>query len=115
MIKRLCCLILCLTLLPVWALAENVEDSLIIGMLSTKTTELRPLTPKERDIISLYGVIYESLVTIDDNGIPQPLLAETWAESNGGKPGPLRFAKTLPFRTARPLPRRMWPPAASTS
>ncbi len=101
--KRLCCLILCLTLLPVWALAENVEDSLIIGMLSTKTTELRPLTPRERDIISLYGVIYESLVTIDDNGIPQPLLAETWVESNGGKTWTFTLRENVTFSDGTPL------------
>ena len=68
--KKLLCLMLCLMLLPVCAVGENVEDSIIIGMLSTRTTEIAPLFPQERDIISLYALVYESLVVIDDNGIP---------------------------------------------
>lgn len=101
--KRLCCLLLCLTLLPVWALAENVGDSIIIGMVSTRTTELRPLTPQERDIISLYGVIYESLVTIDDNGLPQPLLAETWETTDGGKTWTFTLRENIVFSDGTPL------------
>ncbi|MEG0995703.1 MAG: hypothetical protein RSH26_01945, partial [Clostridia bacterium] len=74
MTKRLCCLFLCLLLLvPSLAMGENVGDSLLLGIVSTRTTEIRPLTPLERDIVSLYGMVYESLVTIDDNGLPQPL------------------------------------------
>ena len=57
------------------AMASNVEDSLSLGIISNRTYELRPLDPLERDIVSIYGMVYESLVTIDDNGVPQPLLA----------------------------------------
>ncbi|MBR6569975.1 MAG: hypothetical protein IKK75_05925, partial [Clostridia bacterium] len=80
MFKRILCLLLCMALVPVGALAQSVDDSITVGMLSTRTTQLTPLEPKERDIMSLYALMYESLVTIDDNGIPQPLLAETWSE-----------------------------------
>ena len=83
--KRLICLILCLALLPSFSLAQSVEDSLIIGMVSTRTTQVTPLIPQERDIMSLYALMYESLVTIDDNGLPQPLLCESWTETGGGK------------------------------
>ena len=55
--KRVLCLLLCLMLVPLSAFGENVEDSLIVGMISTRTTEIRPLTPQERDIVSLYGVV----------------------------------------------------------
>ena len=77
--KRILCLVLAILLLPVFSLAENVQDSLVIGLVSYRTYEIRPLIPQERDIMSLYALVYESLVTIDDNGIPQPLLAETWS------------------------------------
>ena len=74
MFKRILCLILCLSFLPVFATAESVEDSLVVGMLSTRTTQLTPLEPQERDMMSLYSLVYESLVTIDENGVRQPLL-----------------------------------------
>ena len=106
--KRVLCLLLCLMLVPLSAFGENVEDSLIVGMISTRTTEIRPLTPQERDIVSLYGVVYESLVTVDDNGLPQPLLAESWTRAAGARLGPSPCARTSPFRTARRSPRRTW-------
>ena len=111
--KRLCCLLLCLVLLPVFAWAENVEDSLVIGILSTRTTELRPLTPQEKDIVSLYGMVYESLVTIDDNGLPQPLLAETWSETGGGKTWTFTLRENVTFSDGTPL--TWWPPASLSS
>jgi len=85
MFKRILSFVLCLALLPVCAVGESVEDSIIIGMLSSRTYEVRPLIPQERDIMSLYALMYESLVVIDDNGIPQPLLAESWSETGDGK------------------------------
>ena len=82
--KRALCLFLCALCLVPGALASNVEDSLIVGMVSTRTTEIRPFTPQERDILSMYALVYETLVTIDDNGLPQPNLAESWNMSEGG-------------------------------
>lgn len=101
--KRFFCLLLCLALLPMGAPAENVEDSLIVGMLSTRTTEIRPLTPQERDIVSLYSVVYESLVTIDDNGLPQPLLAESWEENDGGNTWIFTLRENVTFSDGTPL------------
>ena len=101
--KRFVCLLLCLMLLPVGALCENVEDSLIIGMLSTKTVELTPLYPQERDMVSLYALVYESLVTIDDNGIPQPYLAESWSETGDGKTWVFSLRKDITFSDGTPL------------
>jgi len=103
--KRTLSLILALLLfgaaLP--AGAENVEDSLVVGIYSTRTTELRPLNPLERDIISIYGMVYESLVTVDDNGLPQPLLAETWTESNNGKTWTFTLRENVTFSDGTPL------------
>ena len=53
-------------------------DSLSVGIQSTKTTTIQPLVPIERDMMSIYSLVYESLVTIDDNYLPQPGLAESW-------------------------------------
>ena len=38
--------ILCLLSGCTVSLAENVGDSLVVGMVSTRTTEIRPLTPQ---------------------------------------------------------------------
>ncbi len=84
--KRLLCILLALLLLvPYFAMAESVSDSLIIGIYSTKTLEIRPFNPQERDIMSVYDLVYESLVTIDDQGLPQPYLAETWTVEDNGQ------------------------------
>ena len=103
--KRIVCLLLTLLLLfPLAAaLAENVDDSLIVGVYSTRTTELRPLNPQERDIISIYGLVYESLVTVDDNGLPQPLLAETWDETGNGKTWTFTLRENVTFSDGTPL------------
>ena len=101
--KKLLCLLLCLMLLPVCAVGENVEDSIIIGMLSTRTTEIAPLFPQERDIISLYALVYESLVVIDDNGIPQPHLAENWSETGDGKTWIFTLRENITFSDGTPL------------
>lgn len=54
--KRLLALltILCLLSGCTVSLAENVGDSLVVGMVSTRTTEIRPLTPQEAGMVSLY-------------------------------------------------------------
>jgi len=101
--KRILCLLMAILLLPVCALAENVQDSLVIGLVSYRTYEIRPLIPQERDIMSLYALVYESLVTIDDNGIPQPLLAETWAETGGGNTWTFTLRENVTFSDGTPL------------
>ncbi len=79
---------LCLT---VWTLpaaeaaTTNVGESLTVGIQSTKTMQIRPLDPKERDIVSVYDMVYDSLITIDDDYLPQPCLAESWEETGNGK------------------------------
>ncbi|MBQ8149908.1 MAG: peptide ABC transporter substrate-binding protein [Clostridia bacterium] len=101
--KRILCLVLAILLLPVFSLAENVQDSLVIGLVSYRTYEIRPLIPQERDIMSLYALVYESLVTIDDNGIPQPLLAETWSETGGGNTWTFTLRENVTFSDGTPL------------
>ena len=97
--KRLLALltVLCLLFGPAASRAENVGDSLVVGMVSTRTTEIRPLTPQEAGMVSLYNVVYESLVTVDDNGIPQPYLAEKWEESNSGETWTFTLRENLRF------------------
>lgn len=91
-------MLLCLCMLtPLAAEATNVDDSLIIGIQSTKTPLIRPLDPKERDIMSIYDLVYDGLVTIDDDYLPQPALAESWEESGGGKTWTFHLREGLTF------------------
>ena len=85
------------------ALATNVGDSLIIGIQSVKTLAIEPLDPVERDVMSVYNLVYESLVTIDDDYLPQPLLAESWEMSGGGKTWTFHLRSNVFFSDGTPM------------
>ena len=56
------------------ALASNVENSIVVGIQSSKTLSVRPLLPVERDMMSVYDLVYESLIYLDDNYQPLGIL-----------------------------------------
>ena len=85
------------------ALAENVGPSITIGIQSTKTLTLRPFEPQERDILSIYNVVYDSLITIDDDYLPQGCIAESWEESSGGKTWFFHLRNDVRFSDGTPL------------
>ena len=93
-------------LLPDQALASNVGSSLTLGIQSVKTTSILPLDPVERDMMSIYGLVYESLVTIDDDYLPQPSLAESWEESGNGKTWTFHLRENVTFSDGTPLTAR---------
>lgn len=95
----LCLLLTALLALSPWHAADatNVEDSLVIGIQLTKTLALLPLEPLERDIMSIYDLVYESLVTIDDDYMPQPGLAESWSETGNGKTWTFQLRENVRF------------------
>lgn len=84
------------------AFASNVENSLVIGIQSTKTLTIRPLLPQERDMLSIYHQVYESLVYIDDDYIPQGLLAQSW-ETVNGKSWTFHLRSNVYFSDGSPL------------
>ena len=84
-------------------ISENVGTSITIGIQSTKTLTVRPFEPLERDILSVYNVIYESLITIDDDYIPQGCIAESWEESSGGKQWTFHLRSDVRFSDGTPL------------
>lgn len=83
--------------------ATNVDSSLVVGIQSTKTAQLRPLDPQERDMMSIYDLLYDGLVTIDDDYLPQPCLAESWEESGSGKTWTFHLRKDVLFSDGTPL------------
>ena len=72
------CLALIMLLTPLCAVAGELSSSFSVGMISVKTQVLNPLLALERDFQSLHSLMYESLITLDDNYEPQPCLALTW-------------------------------------
>lgn len=84
--KRLLALALCLLLIPQAAGATFLTDvGLHIGIISVATTRVNPLTPVEREFMSITDLIYEGLMYLDDNYQPQPCLAERYTSSTDGK------------------------------
>ena len=84
--KRLLCCLLAALLLPCGAMAEMLTDvGVHIGIISVATTQLNPLTPVEREFMSLTDLMYEGLMYLDDDYQPQPCLAERYSASQDGK------------------------------
>ena len=88
------------------ALATSVGDSIVFGIQSSKTLMIRPFEPLERDMLSIYNVIYESLITIDDNYMPQGCLAETWEYTSDGKYWTFHLRRDVVFSDGTPLTAR---------
>lgn len=101
--KILILLILPIVFLPYTVFASNVGESLTIGMQSTKTLTIRPLDPQERDMLSVYNIVYESLFYIDDDYKPQGLLAESWDISSNGKTWTIKLRDNVTFSDGTPL------------
>ncbi|MCL2866625.1 MAG: ABC transporter substrate-binding protein [Clostridia bacterium] len=100
-------LLLSLSLLPMGAAnATGNETELILGIVSTRTTGIYPLEPLERDIQSLYAVVYDSLIEIDDDYRPAGRLAESWIETNGGKTWTFTLRDNIYFSDGTPLTAR---------
>ena len=60
----------------------------------------------EADILSAYHAVYESLVSIDDDYIPQPCLAESWEETGSGKTWTFHLRQDVRFSNSLPLTAR---------
>ncbi|MCH5286408.1 MAG: hypothetical protein J1E43_03230 [Christensenellaceae bacterium] len=84
------------------AKASNVDDSLVVGIQSNKTTVIRPLEPQERDMMSIYDLVYETLIVIDDNYLPSPGVAESWEMSSNGRTWTFKL-RTSTFSNGTPL------------
>lgn len=83
--------------------ASNVQDSLTVGIILTKTPAMRPFDPQERDILSVYRMIYESLVVINDQYEPEHGLAESWDVSADCRTWTFQLRKDAAFSDGTPL------------
>ncbi|MBQ8072433.1 MAG: ABC transporter substrate-binding protein [Clostridia bacterium] len=105
-IKRCILVVLTCMMCCCHALASNVENSLVVGIQSSKTLTIRPLLPIERDMISVYDLVYESLIYIDDDFMPQGQLAQSWDVSSNGKIWTFYLRPAVTFSDGQPLTAR---------
>ncbi len=81
--------------------ASNVEEELVVGIQSSKTLSIRPLSPVERDLLSVYDLVYDSLVVINDDYVPECSLASSIEYS--GKTWTIRLRENVKFSDGTPL------------
>ena len=62
--------------LPAGALGSVLDNMFTVGIISVKTSRLNPFFIEEREFKSIGALVYETLVTIDDDYMPQPCIAE---------------------------------------
>lgn len=82
---------------------EGDSQSIILGIVSTTSNRLNPLQPVEREFMSVTALLYESLVTFDDDYMPKPGLAERWEMSSDGSSWSFSLRDNLQFHDGSPL------------
>jgi len=93
-----------LLLAPGGALAQGSNgESLVLGVVSVTTRMLNPLLPVEREFMALTSLVYEPLVTLDDDYLPQPALAEKWEASASGASWTFTLREGVVFHDGSPL------------
>ncbi len=96
-------LLIALLVVAVPAKASSVGDTLNVGMLSTKTTQILPLLPDERDMINLYSLVYENLLIVGDSGLPEANIATEFRFTGGGNSIKLTIRDNVLFSDGRRL------------
>jgi len=99
--RALLCLLTAALALPLNADASNVADDLVVGIQSTKTMAIRPLEPLERDFMSIYDLMYDGLMVINDDYLPECALAESY--SHTGKTWTFKLRENLKFSDGSPV------------
>ena len=104
-IKRVAALTFALMMLSGAALATTVdrEDAMTIGIVSATSDKCNPLMPQERDFMALTSLVYEGLVTIDDDDMPRPDLAQKWESSATGGSWTFTLREGVTFHDGTPL------------
>lgn len=89
--------------LPGRATQGNDPQSLILGIVSVTTTRLNPLQPVEREFMSLTALVYEPLVSFDDDYLPKPHLAEKYESSPDGSSWTFTLREGVVFQDGTPV------------
>ncbi|MBP3651936.1 MAG: hypothetical protein J6J78_02560 [Clostridia bacterium] len=79
----------------------NMDADIQLGYVAASTAEINPFNCTERDLVSLNQLVFESVVELDDEMKPQPLLADSW--SNQGKKWTFKLRQGVTFHNGAPL------------
>lgn len=103
--KRALALLLALwLLLPARGQAQYMTDSGVhLGIISTASTQVNPLTPVEREFMSVIDLMYEGLMYLDDSYQPQVCLAERYNCTSNGKTWYFYLRSDVTFHDGTPL------------
>lgn len=88
---------------PAFATTVAREDAMTIGLVSATSDRCNPLMAQERDFMALTSLVYESLVTIDDDYEPKPKLAQSWESSATGGTWTFTLRDGVSFHDGTPL------------
>ncbi|MDO5022692.1 MAG: ABC transporter substrate-binding protein [Eubacteriales bacterium] len=102
-IKALLLALIVIIILPLSALAQEEELDLSIGIISVATQYLNPFIAVEREIMSLNALVYDGLVSLDDDLMPQPNLCKSWEHSSDGGTWYFHLRENLFFSDGTPL------------
>lgn len=56
----------------------NTDADLVMGYVAQMSESINPFQCTSRDLVSINQLVYESVVKLDDEYRPQPMLADTW-------------------------------------
>ena len=91
-------------LLPAAGSAEYLtEKGVHLGIISVATSRVNPLTPVEREFMSITDRMYEGLMYLDDDYRPQFCLAESVDRRNDGKTWIFTLRSDVTFHDGTPL------------
>ncbi len=77
------------------------EADIKVGMVAGVGANVHPLKCVYRDIISMNELVFESLIELDDNMQPAPLLSDTWTVS--GSVYTFHLRQNVVFHNGQPL------------
>ena len=101
-ITKLLSLIILLVMLPLAALGTTMDHTLTLGMISVKTQYLNPLIAEEREFQSLTALMYEGLMSLDDDYKPVYCLANDHDLSDNGKKITFNMRTDVTFHNGAP-------------
>lgn len=79
----------------------NMDADIQLGYVAASTAEINPFNCTERDLVSLNQLVFESVVELDDEMKPQPLLADSW--TNEDKKWTFKLRQGITFHNGAPL------------
>lgn len=105
-IKRGFCFFLALCVIgPLFSVSAmmNSDNSITFGMVAGSSEHSNPLITAERDMQALSSLVYEGLVFINDDYVPQVQLAERWESSTDGSTWTFYLKEGVTFHDGSPV------------